>query len=165
MYYNFKAKFNFHTFFFYFFVCLLFFYFSVCFLRSELLFWGWAWQARCGQVSVLPSEKEKKACCLLLPPTWVSGTCKAQRSCQGLGAMEQERVAPAGLPWSARTAQAVSWARTGAEAPWERRAGRQHPRVRGPQASGGGGGAGLTVSRGLQDPSHTWPACQRAGQW
>ena len=40
MYYNFKAKFNFHTFFFYFFVCLLFFYFSVCFLRSELLFWG-----------------------------------------------------------------------------------------------------------------------------
>lgn len=40
MYYNFKAKFNFHTFFFYFFVCFLFFYFSVCFLRSELLFLG-----------------------------------------------------------------------------------------------------------------------------
>ena len=42
-----------------------------------------------------------------------------------------------------------------------RQACRQHPRVGGPQALGG---AGLTVSRGLQDPSHTWPARQRAGQ-
>ena len=157
MYYNFKTKFNFHTFFFYFFVC---------FLRSELLFLGWAWQACRGQVSVLPSEAAK-ACCLLLPPTWVSETCKVQRSRQGLGAMEQEQWNKSGWHQLGCLSQhgppkrhpEPTW---GLRLPGRgRQSGRQHPRVGGPQALGG---TRLTVSRGLQDPSHSWPARQRAGQ-
>ena len=49
-----------------------------------MLLLGQAWQAHHGQLSVLPS-KAAKARLLHPPPTWVSGTCRAQSEVEAGG--------------------------------------------------------------------------------
>ena len=126
---------------------------------------GLAWQAHHGQLSVLPS-KAAKARRLPPPSTWVSGTCRVQSEGGGGG---QQGAARAWGRWNRsrwhRLAALVSMDCPGS-VPGQQGAekllggGRQH--LGDPQALGD---AGLMVGRGLQEPSHTWPACLRAGQW